>query len=256
MLESLRIIVAGAEKLREDVRSGFKLKFGKEILEGYGCTETTPVSAVNIPDRLAGDRVRVHLGQRTGSVGMPLPGTSFKVVDPETYEELSTNEEGMVLIAGPQIMKGYLAAPEKTDAVIKEKDGLRWYVTGDKGRIDADGFLWVVDRYSRFAKIAGEMVSLGAVEEAAELVVSEKYADTELPPEIMATSTPDERKGEVVVLLTTTELDLKEFRSDMMEKGINPLMLPEKIIVLDELPKLGTGKPDHNKAKELARMEH
>lgn len=252
MLDSLRIIVAGAEKLREDVRSGFKLKFGKEILEGYGCTETAPVSAVNIPDRLGADRVRVHLGQRTGSVGMPLPGTSFKVVDPETYEELETNAEGMVLIAGPQIMKGYLNAPKKTDSVIKEKGGLRWYVTGDKGRVDADGFLWVVDRYSRFAKIAGEMVSLGAVEEAAELAVAEKYANEELPPEVMATSIPNERKGEIVVLLTTTEMDLKEFRSEMMERGINPLMLPEKIIVLDELPKLGTGKPDHKQAKELA----
>lgn len=258
MLETLRIVVAGAEKLRDDVRSGFKLKFGKEILEGYGCTETAPVSAVNIPDRLGTDRVRVHLGQRTGSVGMPLPGTSFKVVDPETWEELETNAEGMVLIAGPQIMKGYLNAPEKTDSVIREKEGLRWYVTGDKGRVDADGFLWVVDRYSRFAKIGGEMVSLGAVEEVAERVVTGlfetqgKLSDEALPPEVMATARPDEKKGEVVVLLTTAEMDLKAFRSEMMDKGISPLMLPDKILVLDELPRLGSGKPDHNKAKELA----
>ena len=255
MLESLRIVVAGAEKLREDVRAGFKLKFGKEILEGYGCTETAPVSAVNIPDRLGADRVRVHLGQRTGSVGMPLPGTSFKVVDPESHEELATNEEGMVLVAGPQVMKGYLNDPEKTDAVMVEKGGLRWYVTGDKGRIDADGFLWIVDRYSRFAKIGGEMVSLGAVEEAAEQVIADLYVDQEFLPEVMATSKPDERKGEVIVLLCTLALDLKAFRSEMMERGTNPLMLPEKLIVLDAVPRLGTGKPDYKKAKELAIMD-
>ena len=158
-------------------------------------------------------------------------------------------------LPGPQVMKGYLNDPEKTDAVMVEKDGLRWYVTGDKGRIDADGFLWIVDRYSRFAKIGGEMVSLGAVEEAAEQVIAEQYADRELLPEVMATSKPDERKGEVVVLLSTVAIDLKEFRSEMMERGTNPLMLPEKLLVLDELPRLGTGKPDHKKAKELAIME-
>ena len=118
MLRSLRVVVAGAEKLRESVANGFRLKFGKEILEGYGATETAPVASVNIPDQLASNQIKVQIGNRPGSVGMPLPGTSYKVVDPNTWEELDADEPGMVLIAGPQVMKGYLGDPEKTDGVI------------------------------------------------------------------------------------------------------------------------------------------
>lgn len=96
---------------------------------------------------------------------MPLPGTAVRIVDPNTYETLKTNEDGLILIGGHQVMVGYLNNKEKTDEVIKEIDGIRWYNTGDKGHLDEDGFLYIVDRYSRFAKIGGEMISLGALEE-------------------------------------------------------------------------------------------
>ena len=249
MLDSLRMVIAGAEKLQKNVEKGFRLKFGKEILEGYGATETAPVASVNIPDQLAADHIKVHLGKRSGSVGMPLPGTSYKIVNPETWEELPAGNEGMVLIAGPQVMTGYLDSPEKTREVIREAGGLRWYVTGDKGRLDNDGFLWIVDRYSRFVKIGGEMISLGAVEAYAQAAI-EKIASE--AAEIMISSATDERKGEVVILISNKEIDLRQLKHEMIAQGANPLMLPDRMIVTAELPKLGSGKADHKKALEIA----
>ena len=255
MLDSLRVVVAGAEKLRENVANGFRLKFGKEILEGYGATETSPVASVNVPDRLGANKAKVQIGRRLGSVGMPLPGTGYKIVDPDTWEELAADELGMVLIAGPQVMTGYLDAPESTDAVIKELDGMKWYVTGDKGKFDSDGFLWIVDRYSRFAKIGGEMVSLGTVETIAQAAHDAMLAKPNENAEILATISSDEKKGEVIVLLASIDIDLAALRQGMLEQGATALMLPERIIQLAEIPKLGSGKVDYKQAKTIAE-EH
>lgn len=113
MFESLRFVVAGAEKLREDVRADFKKKFGKDILEGYGVTETTPVASCNLPNALS-PSFELQTGCKQGSVGMPIPGTLVKITDPETFEELPVGEEGgMILISGIQVMKGYLKDKEK-----------------------------------------------------------------------------------------------------------------------------------------------
>ena len=122
MFDSLRLCIAGAEKLREDIRLDFKKKFGKDIVEGFGTTETTPVTACNLPDVLGPDFI-VQKGNKVGTVGMALPGTLLKIVDPNTFEELKVNEEGMLLIAGIQVMKGYLKDKEKTAKVLKEIDG-------------------------------------------------------------------------------------------------------------------------------------
>uniref|UniRef100_UPI00356A5735 acyl-[ACP]--phospholipid O-acyltransferase n=1 Tax=Sulfurovum sp. TaxID=1969726 RepID=UPI00356A5735 len=174
MLKDIRMVVAGAEKLPQEIRDEFKKKFGHEIYEGYGATETTPVASGNMPDVLMLDSWKPQVGQKIGTVGLPLPGSTFRIVDPESFEELETDEEGMILIGGTQIMKGYIGDPERTASVIKEIDGIRWYVTGDKGRLDEDGFLTIVDRYSRFAKIAGEMVSLGLVEGEVRKILGEE----------------------------------------------------------------------------------
>ena len=147
MLESLRVAVAGAEKLDQKVRQAFKQKFNKEIYEGYGVTETSPVASVNAPDKLDTNDWKVQYGGKTGTVGMPLPGTSFRIVDPETMKELPIGEDGLILIGGPQVMLGYLDDLEKTDAVIIEMDDVRWFKTNDKGYLDQDGFLTIVDRY-------------------------------------------------------------------------------------------------------------
>lgn len=258
MLKSLRMVIAGAEKLRETVAQGFKLKFGLEILEGYGATETSPVASVNIPNQLSADAVRVQRGSRPGSVGMPLPGTSFKIVDPDTQQDLKTDEEGMVLISGPQVMAGYLNDPEKTTSVMHESDGINWYVTGDKGRIDEDGFLWIVDRYSRFAKVGGEMISLGSVETLIQKALDQaSHADESLSTdiEILVTTNSSEKKGEGIVLLSTAAIDLVDLRKRMLELGATAMMLPSKTIEVDNLPKLGSGKPDYLAAKQIADNE-
>ncbi|MBR9885713.1 MAG: acyl-[ACP]--phospholipid O-acyltransferase, partial [Oceanospirillales bacterium] len=197
MLDSLRVVVAGAEKLTADVREGFELKFKKTIYEGYGATETAPVASVNIPDAIDPTTWKVQQGQKQGSVGLPLPGSCFRIVDPNSYETLAAGEDGLILISGGQVMLGYLKNEEKTSDAIIELDGRRWYKTGDKGHVDEDGFLTIVDRYSRFAKIGGEMISLGAVEAAVREVVDNEEI------EFAATNVKDDKKGERVVLLIT-----------------------------------------------------
>ena len=147
MLKSLRFAVSGLEDLSLNVQTAFKLKFGKDIYEGYGTTETAPVASVNLPDVLDTSYWQVQVGTKTGTVGMPLPGASFKVTDPVTFEELPIGENGMILIGGPQVMLGYLNSPEKTAEAIHEVDGIRWFVSGDKGHLDEDGFLQITDQY-------------------------------------------------------------------------------------------------------------
>jgi acyl-[acyl-carrier-protein]-phospholipid O-acyltransferase/long-chain-fatty-acid--[acyl-carrier-protein] ligase len=251
MLASVRMVVAGAEKLRPEVRASFREKFGLEILEGYGTTETTPVASTNIPDALLGDFTTVQVGNKPGTVGLPLPGSQFRVVDPESLATLPAGEAGLVLIGGTQIMKGYLDDSAKTDSVIVELDGKRWYRSGDKCRIDDDGFLQILDRYSRFAKVGGEMVSLGSVEGA--------LADSGIlgTCEYLAVAVPDPGKGERIALLYCAPQGeaapaQEELKDRIRPSAIPPLSQPSLFFRVDTLPRLGTGKADYGKAKELA----
>ena len=132
-----------------------------------------------------------------------------------------------------------------TAEVIVELDGKRWYKTGDKGHLDADGFLTIVDRYSRFAKIGGEMISLGAIEGAIGRLLPEDV-------EIVATALPDGRKGEKVALLVAGGMLLEELQRLIEQSGLNPLMRPAQIIPVDAIPKLGSGKSDFKRAKQIA----
>jgi len=245
MLESLRLVVAGAEKLDPGVRNAFKLKFNKEIYEGYGTTETTPVASVNVPDRLDSSAWRVQHGSRLGTVGMPLPGGSFRVVDPDTLQSLPVGEDGLIMFGGCQVMSGYLDDPERTTDAIIEIDGIRWYKTGDKGHIDEDGFLTIVDRYSRFAKIGGEMISLGAIEAAIAPSVPEDA-------EVAATALPDERKGEQIVLLYTGNVTETQLKAVLDASNLPALMWPSAFLQVDSIPKLGSGKSDFCAARRLA----
>lgn len=257
MLNSMRLIVAGAERLTPEVREQFKLKFNKDIYEGYGATETTPVASVNLPDRLSQQDWKVQLGNKLGTVGMPLPGSSFKIVDPNTFEELPVGESGMILLGGSQVMQGYLNQPEKTAEVIKLIDDTRWYVTGDKGRLDEDGFLTIEDRYSRFAKIGGEMVPLGKLEQALQVLLPQidDSDETATTPELVAVNLPDAAKGEKVILLTTSPLAKDAVRNCINEAGLTSLANPSAIIEVTAIPKLGSGKTDFGSAKKLA-AEH
>ena len=250
MFESLRLTVAGAEKLREDVRYEFKKKFGKDILEGYGTSETSPVATCNLPDVLAPD-FTVQVGNKIGTVGMAIPGTNIKIVDPLTFEELATNQEGMILISGIQVMRGYLNDELKTSQVIKKLKGKTYYITGDKGKLDEDGFLTIVDRYSRFAKLGGEMISLGAVEEKISRIIN---LSEDSSVDFIATAIEDEKKGEKIVLLISNvnEEFVKNIEEKILATFDNKLMIPSIIKIVNEIPKLGTGKKDFKGAKELA----
>lgn len=250
MLASIRVVIAGAEKLQPAVAASFKEKFNIDILEGYGATETTPVASVNLPDKLSMDDWRVQLSQKKGSVGMPLPGSSFKIVDPDTFEELPTSYSGMILIGGAQVMQGYLNDEEKTREVIREQDGVRWYVTGDKGYIDEDGFLFIIDRYSRFAKIGGEMVGLSSLENT----IKQALNDDEL--QILAVNLPDEKKGEKIVLLSEEKIDAARLKEKLLAMGVTALSMPASFMQVEAIPKLGSGKTDFGKAKLLAASKN
>ena len=245
-MQSLRLVVAGAEKLRSEVRDSFEKKFKMPVYEGYGTTETSPGASVNLPDIDSPYKLR----NRPGTVGKAFSGTEFKIVDPDSLEPIPTGQDGLILIGGPQIMKGYLKMPKKTAEVIELIDGYRWYRTGDKGHLDEDGFLTIVDRYSRFAKIGGEMISLTTVEEE----ILEACNDKDL--EIAATCLPDQRKGEKIVLLSTVNIDKSELSKTLSEAKINPLYHPSSVLVVDEIPKLGSGKTDFGATKKIALVNN
>jgi acyl-[acyl-carrier-protein]-phospholipid O-acyltransferase / long-chain-fatty-acid--[acyl-carrier-protein] ligase len=245
-MQSLRLVVAGAEKLRSEVRDGFEAKFNMPVYEGYGTTETSPGASVNLPDLVSPHKLR----NRPGTVGKAFSGTEFRIVDPDSLDPIPTGEDGLILIGGPQIMKGYLMMPEKTAEVIEVIDGFRWYRTGDKGHLDEDGFLTIVDRYSRFAKIGGEMISLTSVEEE----ILDACNDKDL--EIAATCLPDQRKGEKIVLLATSNIDKDKLKKLLSDSKVNPLYHPAQVLVVDEIPKLGSGKTDFGATKKIALVNN
>ena len=246
MFGHVRSIYAGAEKIREDVRQLYRTKFKLEIFEGFGCTETTPVAAVNTKDVLMDDYKTVLQGNKPGTVGAPLPGTQFRIVDPDTMEELPIGSDGLILIGGAQIMKGYLKDPERTAQAIAVINGKRWYKTGDKGHVDEDGYLTIVDRYSRFAKLGGEMVSLGSVD----FKISENAMFDEI--DHFAVAVPDGSKGEKIVLVYAGEKSEDEVKDMLRQIGLPPLMVPGAVVKVESLPKLGSGKCDFQTGKKIA----
>ncbi len=145
MFATLRLVVSGGKPLNNSIRTAFKQKFGLNIYEGFGTTETTPVATVNVPDVMTPGDWKVQTGQKIGTFGLPLPGSTLTIVHPDTLAELPIGEQGTVLIGGPQIMKGYWNNSELTARVLLDRDGMRWYKTNMTGRLDADGFLTIDD---------------------------------------------------------------------------------------------------------------
>jgi acyl-[acyl-carrier-protein]-phospholipid O-acyltransferase/long-chain-fatty-acid--[acyl-carrier-protein] ligase len=242
---SLRFVLVGAEKLRSTIAAAFHEKFGLELLEGYGCTEMSPVVAVNGPNFEAGRDTQ--LGNKPGTVGHPLPGIAVKIVNPATMEPLPPDVEGLVLVKGPNQMIGYLNQPERTLEAVH--DG--WYVTGDIGALDDEGFLRITDRLARFSKIAGEMVPHLKVEEAIYGIIGEYGC--------AVTGIPDDQRGErLVALYTRPDMTPLELWQRLSETSLPKLWLPkrENVYLVDALPTLGTGKLDlvgvKAKAQQLA----
>ncbi|PYX30627.1 MAG: AMP-dependent synthetase, partial [Acidobacteria bacterium] len=159
---SLRLIITGAEKLPLDLAEAFEQKFKKHVFEGYGLTETAPVVSVNLPEPTPKEPgALVQPSSRVGSVGKMAPGIAAEIRDPDTDEKLSLHETGMLWLRGPNIFEGYLNDPARTAEVLR--DG--WFKTGDIGRFDEDGFLYIEGRLSRFSKIGGEMLPHEALEQ-------------------------------------------------------------------------------------------
>jgi acyl-[acyl-carrier-protein]-phospholipid O-acyltransferase/long-chain-fatty-acid--[acyl-carrier-protein] ligase len=244
---TLRLLICGAEKLPTALAEEFHEKFGVLPLEGYGCTELAPVTSTNLPDRVI-DGVRYVLN-KPGSIGQPIPGVAVKVVNPENYdEELPPGREGLLLVHGANVMRGYLGRDELTRAVVLDGP---WYVTGDMARIDEDGFIFLTGRLSRFAKVGGEMVPLEKVEEELQTLVGtcERV--------LAVTCVPDESRGERLVVLYTTlnDQEPRALSRGLMGRGLPNLWVPGErdFYRVPELPVLGSGKLDLKRVKEMAQ---
>ncbi len=240
---SLRFAMAGAEKLPERLAVAFEDKFGIRPLEGYGCTECSPVVAVNTHDfRSAGFR---QVGAKRGKIGHPLPGITVRIVEPGTMAPLSTGAPGLMLVKGPNVMQGYLGQPELTASVLC--DG--WYVTGDIAAVDEDGFLQITDRLSRFSKIGGEMVPHIKIEER----LHELSDVTEQT--FVVSSVPDEKKGERLVVLHKLPDDRLQVCFEKLASSDLPNLWKPKMDAfyrVEVFLYLGTGKLDLRRVKELA----
>jgi len=224
---SLRYVFAGAEKLQGSTRQLWNDKFGVRVFEGYGATETSPALSTN-----------TAMDNRKGTVGRLLPGIEYRL-----DAVPGVNEGGRLSVKGPNVMLGYLLHENADSDEIrivppKTENGLGWYDTGDIVKFDEDGFITILGRAKRFAKIAGEMVSLTAVEEFLAQTWPDKHH--------AIVAKPDARKGEQLVLVTEQqELTRKILADKMKANGINELSIPRTVHVIKKLPLLGSGKSDY-----------
>jgi acyl-[acyl-carrier-protein]-phospholipid O-acyltransferase / long-chain-fatty-acid--[acyl-carrier-protein] ligase len=240
---SLQYVLVGAEKLQERVALAFEDRFGIRPLEGYGCTECSPVVTVNGRDFRAPGFHQV--AARRGKIGHPLPGVCVKVVDIDTGLPVTPGTQGMLLVKGPNVMRGYLGKPEKTAEVLR--DG--WYTTGDIATMEEDGFLTITDRLSRFSKIGGEMVPHIRIEEKLQELA-------EVNEQMFAvTSVADEKKGERILVAHTLDDDALRITMEKFAQSDLPALWKPKanqFVRVDAIPVLGTGKVDLRGVKTLA----
>ena len=244
-LSSLKLLVTGAEKLTPDLQKAFEEQFGLKVLQGYGLTETSPFAGVNLPEpRGKGDgKLSVQPSSRDGSIGKLGPGIAAQIRDPATGALLSLHETGMLWLKGPNVFEGYLHDPVRTAEVLQ--DG--WFKTGDLGRFDEDGFLYIEGRLARFSKIAGEMVPHETVESQ---IVEALGLAGESERTCAIVGVPDEAKGEALVLLTTRDLDSAELRKKLQEAGLPNLWIPRTIKRIEKIPVLASGKLDLQGCKQ------
>ncbi len=244
---SLVHLLLGSEKLHPETLEEIRRTIGVDALEGYGTTEMSPVAAVNVPFEVTLPDGRAVAGNRHGTVGRPMPGTTVKTIGLEPpHADLPRGVEGEILIRGPQIMAGYLDNPEATARVVR--DG--FYATGDIGHLDPDGFLKITGRITRFAKIGGEMVGLDGVERAL------RQAAGAEPTALAVVAVKDLKRGErVVVVHAPLATEPGEIcRKALAESGLSRLAIPsaDDFIAVEAVPLLGTGKVDYQSLKAIA----
>ena len=243
---SVRLFICGAEKLPVSLQQEFEAKFNTPLLEGYGCTEVSPVVGANLPNvSMKG----VHqISNKPGSIGQPIPGVVARAYDFEADRPLPSGVEGMLCVRGPNVMKGYLHQPERTAEVMSRG----WYITGDIGYVDADGFIFITGRLSRFAKIAGEMVPLERLDDEMHelLALSTERA-------LAVAAVPDARRGERIIVLHLPEYrtQLPGVFEKLRSRGLPNLWIPDArdCIPVDTFPILGNGKLDLKGLSDLAR---
>jgi len=247
-LRSARLVIVGAEKMPLDLSEKFFGRFGKRVMEGYGLTETAPVVSVNLPDPIL-ERADVTVQQlyRLGSVGKMAAGIAAEIRDPETNEKLTIYDSGMLWLRGPNIFEGYLKDPQRTAEVLHH----RWLKTGDIGRLDEDGFLYIEGRLSRFSKIGGEMVPHEVVEQKIIDVLGLEGSERR----IAICGVPDEAKGEALILLTAEPIEMDQLRAGLNEAGVPNLWIPKKSAVVEGIPVLASGKLDIRRCQELAAQK-
>ncbi|MBM49300.1 MAG: 2-acyl-glycerophospho-ethanolamine acyltransferase [Roseibacillus sp.] len=251
LLSSLDYVVTGAEKLPSNLAESFGKKFGKLPFEGYGLTETSPATNVNLPDPEApDDHTPVITCSKLGSVGPFLPGMAVRITDASTDAPCAVDQSGIIWLRGANVFPGYLGREDLTEEVMS--DG--WFKTGDVGRMDENGFLYIEGRMSRFSKIAGEMVPHEVIEGHLNKILN---LDGEEERKIVVVGIPDEQKGEVIGLLSTitddtVQQELVDIRHQLMDEGIPSLWCPKSIIPVDEIPLLASGKLDLKACNTLA----
>ena len=252
-LASIDLCVTGAEKLPRAVAEAFENRFGKVVLEGYGLTETSPVSNVNLPDIESNSETQLTLpAGRAGSVGQLLPGLAVRITHVETGEALPLHQSGIIWFKGANVFTGYFNDPKRSAEVLDENG---WFRTGDVGRVDLDGFLYIEGRLSRFSKIAGEMVPHETVEET---IVRTLGLEGESTRRIAIVGVPDIEKGEALIMLTSVpggpdHQEIVQLRYRLIDKGMPPLWIPKKMIRVTEIPVLASGKLDVKACEKIAK---
>jgi long-chain-fatty-acid--[acyl-carrier-protein] ligase len=227
-LDSLRLIVVGAEKCPQALFDACaRAAPHAPLLEGYGITECSPVVASNRPE-----------ANRPGTVGQPLPGVEVGVVDLESEEDLPTGQMGMIWVHGPTVFPGYLGY--EGPSPFRQRNGKRWYVTGDLGEMDGEGFIRLAGRLKRFLKVGGEMISLPALEEP----LAQRYPPTDQGPRVAVEGIETER-GRRIVLFTAEPINLAEANTFLEQQGFHGVMRLDEVRRLDAIPVLGTGKVDY-----------
>lgn len=252
-LAPLKLIVTGAEKLPMSLADAFEKKFNIRPHEGYGLTETSPATNANLPNLPAAGELPVIPSSRNGSVGTFIPGIAVKLTDPSNDAPIPLHKAGIIWLKGANIFPGYLNNKEKSDEVLN--DG--WFKTGDVGRVDADGFLYIEGRISRFSKIGGEMVPHETVEAAVNHALG---LDEETERKVAVVGIPDPQKGEAIALLSTIsgialEQECIDLRYRLLDAGLPSLWCPKKIIPVEEIPVLASGKLDIKSCQTLAENQ-
>ncbi len=238
-LHSLRLVVSGAEKAPAEIYDVLsKLNPQAVLIEGYGITECAPILTLNPPD------------QPRQGVGLPLPQVEITIVNPETYEPVNLGQQGLILARGPNVFSGYLNGQHVSPFI--EREGHKWYITGDLGYLDSRSYLTLSGRLKRFVKIGGEMVSLAAIEEILlqELPRKGFHLEPEMPALAVCSVEQEGRKGEIH-LFTTLNLNVEEANHILRTSGMSNIIKIRAIQKLPYIPLLGSGKIDYRRLSSL-----